>query len=118
MPTRSGTSTLSQGELVLFPFPFSDHRRGKLRPALIVSNDAYNASSRDALACGLTSNLANTAHSVLVEPADLVNGRLLSTSRVKADKIFALEQSLVRTKIGILRPAVLAAVRKEIIAIL
>lgn len=109
---------LSQGEIVLFPFPFSDHRRQKPRPALIVSNDGYNARSPDAIACGLTSNLANASHSVLVDPSDLARGKLLATSRVKVDKIFALEQKLVMTRIGVVKPTVFAAVRKELLSLL
>lgn len=109
---------LSQGEIVLFPFPFSDHRRQKLRPALVVSNDAYNRGGRDAIACGLTSNLANAAHSVLVEQGDLTRGTLVATSRVKADKIFALDQAMVAKRIATVKPAILAALRKEILALL
>ena len=103
---------------MLFPFPFSDHRRAKPRPALIVSNDAYNATGRDVIACGLTTNLINAAHSVLVEPGDLQSGRLIATSRARADKIFALDQSLIATRIGVVKPGIVAAVRKEIIALL
>lgn len=109
---------LEQGEIVLFPFPFSDQRRAKLRPAIVVSNDSYNRGSRDVIACGLTTNLANAAHSVLIEPRDLTRGTLVATSRAKADKIFALDQALVKRRLGTVKPAIVAALRKELVALL
>lgn len=40
---------MRQGDIVLINFPFSDRRSGKPRPALVVSNNAYNDRDDDRL---------------------------------------------------------------------
>lgn len=108
---------LEQGDLVLVPFPFTDLTSSKTRPALVLSGAGYNARSRDVVVCGVTSNLAHAAHSVLVEQRDLARGRLAATSRVKVDKVATLQQALVRRKVGAVKPAVLARVLRELCAV-
>ena len=50
-------SIYKQRDIVLVPFPFSDLSGQKVRPVLILSNDAYNQQSADVVVCGLTTNL-------------------------------------------------------------
>jgi mRNA interferase MazF len=104
---------LEPGDVVLVPFPFTDLTAAKTRPALVLSSGAYNAKGRDVIVCGITSNLANTAHSVLVESSDLASGRLPVTSRVKVDKVATLQQAIVRKRVGTVKPALLGQVLKE-----
>jgi mRNA interferase MazF len=104
---------LDAGDLVLVPFPFTDLSSAKARPALVLSAAAYNEASRDVILCGVTSNLANAAHSVLVEPGDMASGKLLAPSRIKVDKVVTLQQSLLRKRLGSVEPAILAAVLRE-----
>lgn len=108
---------LDAGDLVLVPFPFSDLTSSKTRPALVLSSAAYNADSRDVIVCAVTSNLANAAHSVLLQPADMAGGKLLVTSRAKVDKVATVQQSIVRKKLGVVKPAVVAQVLKEFFAL-
>lgn len=108
---------LDAGDLVLVPFPFSDLSSAKTRPALVLSQRAYNAEGRDVVVCGVTSNLANAAHSVLIQPSDMASGKLLVTSRAKVDKVATLQQSIVRRKVGEVKPAVLQQVLKEFFAL-
>lgn len=105
---------LEAGDLVVVPFPFSDLSGAKLRPAVVLSNGRYNASGEDFIACGVTLNLQNAAHSVLVRPRDMASGHLLAVSRIKADKLTSLKQSLVARKVGRVKPAVLAQVVREL----
>lgn len=106
------------GDVVLVPFPFTDLTAKRTRPALIVSSSAYNKAVADVVVCGITSNLANSAHSVLVTQADLASGTLPLTSRVKADKIATLQKTIVRRKLGRVKPAILSQTVKEMSAIL
>jgi mRNA-degrading endonuclease toxin of MazEF toxin-antitoxin module len=62
--------------------------------------------------CALTSNLANAAYSVLVNPAD-VEGTMPVPSRVKVSKVLSIQQALVRKRLGRIKPAVMRQVWKE-----
>jgi len=104
---------LEPGDLVLVPFPFTDLSARKTRPALVLSRTDYNASSRDVILCGVTSNLTNASHSVLLEGAGLASGRLAAPSRIKVDKVVTLQQSIVRKRFARVRPAVLEQVLRE-----
>ena len=109
--------TFEPGTIVLVPFPFTNLKSNKRRPAVVVSSRAYNARNPDAWCCAMTSNLDNTAHSVLVSQRDLGEGRLPVDSRIKADKLATLELGMMKA-IGRLRPATLSQLYKELLAIL
>ena len=47
----------SFGEVVLVPFPFTDHSGTKKRPAVIVSSSGYNANRRDLVIMAITSQV-------------------------------------------------------------
>jgi len=91
---------LEQRDIVLLRFPFSDLAGSKVRPALVISNDEYNAGSQDFIAVAITSNLKIRGHSILVTNRDLENGRLIVDSKIKPDKIFSASKKLVRMNIG------------------
>jgi mRNA interferase MazF len=87
--------THKQGDIILVPFPFSDLSGSKRRPALVISNNNYNARGEDIVTCGVTSNPENREYSVVITNKDLSHGSLLATSRVKADKLFTVKKSTV-----------------------
>jgi len=64
-------SIYRQRDIVLVPFPFSDLSIQKVRPVLILSNDAYNQQSSDIVVCGLTTNLRPAPYSIIVDVADV-----------------------------------------------
>ena len=66
---------LSQRDIILIPFPFSDLAGIKVRPALVISNDGYNKNSLDAVVVALTSNISPSPYKVLVTHQDLDRGR-------------------------------------------
>jgi len=103
-----------QGEIVLVPFPFSDLSSIKQRPVLVLSNIAYNDNSEDMVTCGITSNLKDADYSVLVGNKDLAYGTLPVTSRIRADKIFALKQSLAKKKIAKINNRLFEQVKEKI----
>lgn len=91
---------ISQRDIVLLIFPFSNLSASKVRPALVISNNQYNAKFEDLIAVAMTSNLKTRGHSILVTDEDLEEGKLIVNSKIKPDKIFSASQKLVRTKIG------------------
>ncbi|MDG7035834.1 MAG: type II toxin-antitoxin system PemK/MazF family toxin [Nitrososphaerota archaeon] len=91
---------LSQRDIVLLSFPFSDLKSSKVRPAIVMSNDGYNRSSEDFIAVPITSNLKFRDYAVLITNKDLESGRLIVDSKAKVDRVFSVSQRLVRMKIG------------------
>lgn len=47
----------SFGDVILVPFPFTDQTGSKKRPAVIVSNAAYNQQRRDVVIMAITSRV-------------------------------------------------------------
>lgn len=103
-----------QGEIVILPFPFTDLSSVKQRPVLIISNDEYNQKKDDFVVCGITSNVQDTLYSVPIDNFSLSEGIIPVSSRIKADKLFTLKQSLVRKKVARVKEAVLEKVKEEI----
>ena len=91
---------LSQRDLVLLSFPFSDLKAIKVRPVIVLSNDDYNSRFRDFIAVPLTSNLKLRDYTIRLTQKDLEQGRLITESKVKVDRIFSVSNDLVKMKIG------------------
>ena len=92
-------TTYERGEVVLLRFPFTTFVRGKHRPAVIVSTDAYNQAGHDVIAAAITSNLKAARR-----PEDYLlsywrEAGLIKESLVKI-ALFTVEKSLVIRKLG------------------
>ena len=108
-------SIYRQRDIALVPFPFSDLSGQKVRPVLILSNDAYNQQSADVVVCGLTTNLSPAPYSIIIEVTDVEQpGTLRHKSKVKADAIASLEQSILIKQIARLKLPVFKQVIAEI----
>lgn len=105
---------MQQGDIFWAEMPFSNLEESKLRPVLVVSNNGYNLRSLDVVICALTSNLKDVPYSVPISQASLTEGQLPLLSRVKADKIFQLEKSKIRRRIGRVNDATFELVAEEI----
>lgn len=108
---KSGIS-FKQGDIILVPFPFSDLSGAKKRPVLVISNDQYNKDHDDLITCGITSNIFDREYSVLIDDDNLSEGKLPLTSLIKVDKIFTLNRSIIRRKIGRLNLQTFSNVKK------
>jgi len=91
---------ISQRDVVLLSFPFSDLQGSKVRPAIVMSNDRYNRQSRDFIAVPLTSNVKLRDYAILVTTRELETGKLIVDSKAKVDRVFSVSQQVVRMKIG------------------
>jgi mRNA interferase MazF len=112
-------STYRQRDIVLVPFPFSDLSGQKVRPVLILSNDVYNQQSADAVVCGLTTNLRPAPYTVIITITDVeLPGTLRHTSKIKADTIVSLEQSLLIKQIARLKLSIFNQVIAEITSLI
>ncbi|MBI5148086.1 type II toxin-antitoxin system PemK/MazF family toxin [Candidatus Pacearchaeota archaeon] len=108
---------VQQKDLVLLPFPFSNLEGTKVRPALVVSNDSFNKKSDDCIMVPLTTIIKEEPFSVIINQEDLSAGRLLRSSRVRADKLFTVEKNLAIMKIGVVNDKTFDRIKKEILRI-
>ena len=95
MDCGSSVLNISQRDIILIPFPFSDLSSAKVRPALVISNDIYHKAFRDAVVLALTSNLSSSNYKVFIETQDLETGSLPVKSAVRVDKPFSILQSKI-----------------------
>ncbi len=66
----------------------------------------------------MTSNLANRRNSVLLDPAEMAEGSIPVESRIKYDKVFTLERSLVLKSLGRVSSQKLATVEQGLVSLL
>ena len=81
---------------------------------MVLSNLKYNQNSEDIVTCGITSNLKNTEYSVLINDENISEGGLPVKSRIKADKLFTLNKSIVIKKIGRINKETFDKVKNEL----
>ena len=105
---------ISQRDIVLLAFPFSDLKTQKVRPAIVISNNQYNQKHEDVIAIPMTSNLKVREYAILITNNDLEYGNLIRDSKAKIDRIFSVSKSLIRLKIG----KVKSVAHKKIVEIL
>ncbi len=104
-----------QEEIAIVPFPFTDLSSVKQRPVLILSNSLYNDRNEDIITCGITSNLKDALHSVVIYNREMETGNIPKTSRIKVDKLFAIEKSLVRKRIAKVNNEIMEEVKEELL---
>ncbi len=91
---------ISQRDILLVPFPFSDQSGRKVRPVVVVSNLEFNEHSEDYLVAGITSNISREKYSIRISSADLEEGQLFTRCCVKAENLLKIDRELVVKKIG------------------
>jgi len=92
-------SDIEQGDIVLVDFSYSDLKRSKLRPALVMSNSMYNLTSLDVVALRITSK-QKRRWAVKITNKDVENGFLEIESYVKINSIFTIENVLIAKIVG------------------
>ncbi|MEK7807463.1 MAG: type II toxin-antitoxin system PemK/MazF family toxin [Chloroflexota bacterium] len=105
---------LEQGDIVLIPVPFTDLSSQKRRPVIVISNNAYNRKTRDIVVVAVTSNPEEVDYSFTITSSDLEKGTLKRPSRIRADKIYTLSQSIVVQNFGRVKTETLDRVRKTL----
>jgi mRNA interferase MazF len=105
------------GDVVLVPFPFTSQRASKKRPAVVVSNGAYNTARPDLIVMAVTSQLRPDPGLGETTVSRGQAAGLLKPSVVKA--VFAtLEQRLVLRRLGAFLDDDRTALRKSIAEII
>jgi mRNA interferase MazF len=107
------TTDYSFGDVVLVPFPFTDQAGNKKRPAVVISNAAYNAAHRDLVIMAVTSQLRPSGALGEALVADWQAAGLIKPSAIKP-VITTIEGKLVIRHLGKLTAADQQALRNVV----
>jgi len=89
--------TFAKGEVVLFPFPYTDLSKRKLRPCLILSNSL----GKDILLCQITSTeILPDNFSVSLKRNNLRAGDLFLDSYIRCNMLFTCNIDQIESKVG------------------
>ena len=104
----------SNGSVILVPFPFSDLRQSKMRPAVVLAP----AERGDWILCQITSNPYGDARAIELTNADFVTGGLRIVSYARPTKLFTAHESLLVKEAGKLHAATHRKICDAVIAII
>lgn len=107
-------TTFESGQVVLFPFPFTDLTTVRQRPALVISARSFNLSHQDVIVVALTSQhpFDLQADEQALTATDQASAGLPKPSEVKTGKLVSIDQRLIRKTLGFVSHAPLANVIK------
>lgn len=99
------------GDVVIIPFPQTDLKVGKARPALVL----VDLPGDDLILSQITSQARFDGFSIALNAADFAKGSLPLASFVRPNRLFTVEQAVIIRMAGRVKPAklqeALAAVR-------
>jgi mRNA interferase MazF len=85
---------VKRGDIVIVPFPFTDLTAAKIRPALVVSGDAFNT-GRNVLLVAISTKQGLPDFSIPITSSDLVSGELKKQSFFRLQNFFSFEKRLI-----------------------
>ncbi len=107
---------IREGQVVLFRFPFTDHRSGKLRPALVLRR--LPGRHDDWLLCMISSQLDQAVpglDEVIQESeADFARSGLKQPSLLRVCRLAVAESSLLIGALGEIEPERLTGLRRRL----
>lgn len=106
--------SFEQGQIIIAPIPFANQVEAKTRPALVLSNKAYNDFSEDIIVLKVTSKLKDYPFDISLLEKDLVLGKLKSESVIQADYPVVIEKKSIQNKIGTISSSKLQEVKQKI----
>lgn len=109
-----------EGDVVLLPFPFTDLRTIKQRPALVVSTAAFNTRQHDVIVVAITSQIppAPSPEDYRLSSEDQRMAGLPKPSLVRCGKLLTIDQRLIRKALGRLPAATLQQIRQRVLTLL
>jgi mRNA interferase MazF len=97
-PSRTSKHSYSQGDIVVVPFPYSDQLAEKRRPAVVISNAAFNTGHPVVWIAMITSSTQNTWSSDLPLPSS--ESGLRKPSIIRTAKIATVEPQRIIRKLS------------------
>jgi mRNA interferase MazF len=93
-----------RGDVVMVDFPFTDARKSKVRPAVVVQNDRDNQKIRKTIIAMITGNLRRRGdpNHLYIDPTDPqgASSGLSFPSLVSCNNLFTIEQDSILHVIG------------------
>jgi mRNA interferase MazF len=94
------------GEVVVIPFPQTDLKAGKRRPALVL----VDLPGDDLILCQVTTRARSDESSLPLDAADFERGKLNQPSFIRPQRLFTVEQRVILYSVGKVKAAKLAEV--------
>ena len=88
-----------KGDVIVIEFPFSNLIQVKRRPSLVIKVPKGD----DVIVCQITGKSYEKSVVIPVNKEDFRRGNLKVESYVRLDKIFSIEKSLIKYKVGSLK---------------
>jgi len=88
-----------RGDIIVLEFPFSNLIQIKRRPSLIIKVPK----GEDMIVCQITGKSYEKSVEIPIKKEDFSKGNLKVESYIRLDKIFSVEKSLIKYKIGSLK---------------
>lgn len=103
-----------KGDVVVLPFPFTNLRNSKKRPALAVAS----LKGDDIILCQITSKARHDEYSVALRNHDLETGTLNVESVIRPNRLFTTDSSLILYRLGTLKRSKIREVERALVKIL
>ena len=88
-----------KGDVIVLEFPFSNLIQVKKRPSLVIKVPK----GEDVIVCQITGRSYDKSVEIPIKKEDFYKGSLKVESYARLDKIFSIEKSLIKYKIGSLK---------------
>jgi mRNA interferase MazF len=79
------------GDIVIVPFPQTDLKPGKLRPALVL----VDLPGDDLILCQITSQARSDGFSISLDASDIARGSLPVASFIRPNRLFTVDQTVI-----------------------
>lgn len=103
-----------KGEVVIFPFPFSDLSNTKRRPALVLAT----LKGDDLICCQITSQNNEDTYCVTLIEEDFSIGSLPTSSMIRPNRIFTVDRRIILRSAGMVSKNKLEEVIQKLVDIL
>jgi mRNA-degrading endonuclease toxin of MazEF toxin-antitoxin module len=88
-----------KGDVVVVPFPFSDLKEAKRRPALVLAS----LDGDDLILCQITSRQTRDRYAIPLEDDDFASGSLRQASNLRPNRLFTADRALILYRVGTLK---------------
>jgi len=105
---------LVKGDIIVINFPFSNLTQFKPRPVLVIKIPK----GEDLIVNQITGTSYEKSVEVKIQNNDFSKGSLKRDSYLRLDKIFSIEKSLIKYKVGSLKPEKFKDIINKIISFL
>ena len=105
---------LVKGDIIVIDFPFSSLKESKRRPVLILKIPK----GEDVIVNQITGSSYKKSAEIKIENKDFKHGSLKRESFIRIDKIGSVEKSLIKYKIGSLKPEKFKEIVDKVISFL